>query len=237
MQEPLNSFGADFHSIGFLPPITGYIGNDFNVGSYQNLPYVIPDIGVIPVHYIPPPPFTPMFDVITGVPAHIGTFTTPTGLTLADFDATSANVLVMVDGEWGVVDPGPHLPFFDPPQAETGGPYVIDLDEILTLDASGSLGSNTSGFLSDISSYEWDLDDDGSFETNVGDDAVFQVSSNYLESLQLGVGVHDIRLKITDELFEMAFADTTLTITPEPATLSLLALGGLVMLRQRSLRV
>ena len=86
----------DYASIGFQPGnlVTGYIGPvNFNAGNYQSAnEYAIQNIGVSDVYHMPPPG-PPQVPVDLGVPALIGTLTTPTGLTLDDFAATSANVI------------------------------------------------------------------------------------------------------------------------------------------------
>lgn len=111
--------------------------------------------------------------------------------------------------------------------ADAGGPYVIAAGETLTLDASGSWNPDY------ITSYSWDLDNDGIYETD-GGGPLCVLSYAYLASLGLDVGgPYDIRLKVTDvpPLFDTAYSQ--LTITPEPATLGLLLLGGLALLRRK----
>ncbi len=99
----------------------------------------------------------------------------------------------------------------EPPVADANGPYTLYAGDTLTLDASGSTDDEN-----DITSYVWDLDDDGVFETDAGTQAVFDVSYAYLESLGLGIGVdYNIHLKVTDG-DEQADTDTT-TLTIEPA--------------------
>ena len=126
-----------------------------------------------------------------------------------------------------VVDPAgtPCAPWADP-----GGPYVIDEGEALTLDASWSMDLNDD---SEIASYLWDLDDNGVYETDAGLDPLCVLSYAELTSLGLGAGSYDIRLKLTDTtgLFDTAYGQ--LTITPEPATLAMLLLSGLALLRRR----
>ena len=96
---------GDFAQMGFQPQfrLQGPIGPDFNAGNFQRADeYAIHNIGVTPLQIGPPPPFPapPPYDIDLGVPAHIGTFTTPAGLGLPagsqeghdDFSA-SANLL------------------------------------------------------------------------------------------------------------------------------------------------
>lgn len=239
---------------GFLPMTftDGTVSGMYNFGNYQNndstiLPIAgvgagIEGIGMVPVHELG------IFgDVNLAVPAHLGTITTSPGLNLSDFTGEIPGLLnAASDG---------HLPeeevtlctalecnFYTlPPVADASGPYVIDLDEILILDASGSQGSiehwEEDGIVYNgqysIDLYEWDLDDDGVFETNADENAVFPINPTYLESLQLGVGVHDIHLKVTDDWGISVSAGTTLTIVPEPMMLALLSLGGFALIRRR----
>ena len=85
-----NNLGT-LDGIGFLPGnlVAGYIFADFNAGNYQTAgAYAIQDIGINPV-YIASPPIT----VDLGVPALLGTLTTPTGLGEADFGPDGAGLL------------------------------------------------------------------------------------------------------------------------------------------------
>ena len=119
---------------------------------------------------------------------------------------------------------------FDP-IADAGGPYVIDEGQTLTLDATESWH----GYDIDITSYSWDLDNDGSYET--AGDSTTVLSYSYLTSLGLDVGgPYDISLEVWDDLGLSDRDYTQLTITPEPATLGLLLIGGLTLLRRRRSR-
>ena len=117
------------------------------------------------------------------------------------------------------------LPSF-PPYDDAGAPPVNDLDDILIPDTSDPLPAAPVSYILD----ESDLDDDVSFETTVDDYDIFTVSPTYLESLQLDIGVHDLHVWGTNNRRLFSTSDATLTIVPEPATLSLLALGGLGIL-------
>jgi len=112
--------------------------------------------------------------------------------------------------------------------AQAGGPYTISPGVGLSLDASGSLDEGAT-----ITSYRWDLNEDGVFETDAGSQPSHQVDYGYLESLGLGVGSYYISLQETDSLGYVDTVYTPLEVLPEPATLSLLALGGLAAMRRR----
>ncbi len=110
-----------------------------------------------------------------------------------------------------------------PPVAIAGGPYLLDLDitDSITLDASGSVGT-----------LEWDIDNDGHYGEVFGEQPT--LTYQYLQSRGLGLGTHTIGLQAYDPFRDDGdTAATTLTIVPEPATMSLLALGALAMLRRR----
>jgi len=91
-----------------------------------------------------------------------------------------------------------------PPMAQAGGyrvdgavvgPYTIALGEDLNLDAAGSMDPDEPCGDS-IQSYEWDVGNDGNFDGFVGEALV--VSAAELEGLGLGIGTHEVRLRVTD---------------------------------------
>jgi len=116
-----------------------------------------------------------------------------------------------------------------PPTANADGPYTIWTGAPLILNASGSTDPHEQ-----IVSYMWDLDDDGVFETDAVDQPFFVVDYEDMQNLGLAVGgMHDIHLKVTDSTGLFDTDSSSLRIVPEPATLSLLTLGGLALVRRR----
>jgi len=103
-------------------------------------------------------------------------------------------------------------PINSPPVADAGGPYIINVGDTLTLDASGSTDDHN-----DITSYVWDLDDDGTFETDAVGQAVFSVDYAHLDSLGLiAGGPYDIHVQVTDTEQQSDTDTSTLTIAPPP---------------------
>jgi len=136
-----------------------------------------------------------------------------------------------------------YLEPYSPPgaiYADAGGPYQINIGETLTLDASGTLAPGCW----DVK-YRWDLDYQGYYETKAGRQAIFDVP--YADLLALGLSPNPgnpvpIRLRAYADTsdgggmvsdYVTTYVTTTLEIIPEPASLGLLALGGLAVLRRR----
>lgn len=116
-----------------------------------------------------------------------------------------------------------------PPDADAGGPYTITSGQALVLDGNESWYSVNS-----IASYQWDLDNNGVFETDAGSNAVFSVDYDDLLAIGLGIGgPYSIGLQVMDSLGESDTASGTLTITPEPTTIALLAFGALTLARRK----
>jgi len=80
----------------------------------------------------------------------------------------------------------------EPPVADAGGPYLIDMGDDLYLDGTGSSDPDTAHGDS-IVSYEWDLNDDGEYNDATGETTVV-IFNDY--------GVYTVGLKVTDSLGE-----------------------------------
>ncbi len=93
VQNTLSSITAGFQPIGFVSvPVQGDVGGNFNAGNFQGFGLAsIPGIGMIDPLIVPHPFGGPIVNL--GVPALLGTLTTPTGLGVLDLDATSAGAL------------------------------------------------------------------------------------------------------------------------------------------------
>jgi|SaaInl7_200m_RNA_FD_contig_31_895038_length_677_multi_33_in_0_out_0_1 hypothetical protein len=92
VENTLNVLGPDYQPDGFLSPVSGYIGADFNAGNYQGSAAAIQGIGIVPV-YQAPPTGVPVPPVDLAVPALLGTLTTPGGLGAGDFATDGAGLL------------------------------------------------------------------------------------------------------------------------------------------------
>jgi hypothetical protein len=92
-----------------------------------------------------------------------------------------------------------------PPVADAGGPYQMCVgSNTLTLDASGSLGRG-----SNIVSYEWDFTGAITF-TPV--DATGVTTNQAAFFAGLGIGTHDVGLRITDDLGNVVIDYSTVTV-------------------------
>ena len=113
-------------------------------------------------------------------------------------------------------------------RAEADGPYAIDVGEEITLSGRHSGWNGIDGGL------EWSLE--GHY---IGTDEMQQISYDTLvNDFGLLVGEHQVQIRAwahdwdTGALIE-DFDTATLTITPEPASISLILLGGLLLTKKR----
>ena len=95
VENTLGTVNVAYSVIGFSSAnfLSGEVGGRFNAGNFQNFgDHAITGIGMVPVDepggY---PPSTP--HVLLGVPALLGTLTTPPGLGEADFEPAGAGLL------------------------------------------------------------------------------------------------------------------------------------------------
>ena len=116
------------------------------------------------------------------------------------------------------------LNFPTPPVADPNGPYRILVGEGLTLDGSGSYDPDGGS----IVEYLWSV---GALSHDAGASAITNFTwadlGNYFGIT--GNGVYTIRLTVKDDEQQVAWAETTLTVVPEPATVCLFA-GALAAL-------
>lgn len=116
------------------------------------------------------------------------------------------------------------------PSADALGPYECSPSVDLTLDGSESFDPDGGN----IVTWLWDMDNDGEYDDASGPILVY--TKDALETLfGLGLGDHTIGLMVYDDEGESGMDSAMLSITPEPATMALLALGGLsIVLRRRA---
>ena len=82
-ENVLGTLNGSYSPIGFQAGnlLKGYISGKYNAGNFQSYTAPISGIGKVPV-FIMPPPGPPPIPVNLGVPALLGTLTTPAGLHL-----------------------------------------------------------------------------------------------------------------------------------------------------------
>ena len=92
-ENTLGTLSATYQPVGFQSFVSGDVGGNFNAGNFQGSGAAgILGIGMVPV-FVAPPVGVPTPPVDLGVPALLGTLTTPEGLGAQDFAALSAGIL------------------------------------------------------------------------------------------------------------------------------------------------
>lgn len=121
-------------------------------------------------------------------------------------DATGNDEWIGIDDILVTGTPFPN----QPPVAHAGGPYVVDLDQDLVLNATGS--SDPDAACGDsIASYGWDLDGNGAFSDVSGATPTVTPATRALFGLG-AAGSYAPRVRVTDTEFARSTNGATLTI-------------------------
>ncbi len=104
-ENTLSAMNSSYQTVGITPGnlVAGDVGGKFNAGNYQGTgAYALLNIGLVPVQVISPIPALPSVDL--GVPALLGTLTTPAGLGAADFCNDSKSGLFNLEADGFLAD-------------------------------------------------------------------------------------------------------------------------------------
>jgi len=136
-----------------------------------------------------------------------GQYDDASGVTVA-FNSTTDGVVTVGlrvtddDGDWST-DTAQVTVNNVAPTADAGGPYTVEEDVQLVLDASASSDPGN-----DIGLYEWDLDNDGQFDDATG------VTATYTWAI---ANTYIVKVKVTDDAtFDTASATVTVTEVNDP---------------------
>jgi autotransporter-associated beta strand protein len=102
------------------------------------------------------------------------------------------------------------------PLAVPGGPYTAFVGGSLILNGSGSLPSDGET----ISSYEWDLDNDGDFDEAItGATPAAIPQADLVATYGMSLGSNTIKLRVTDSAAKTSTVETTVNIVPGTAVI------------------
>jgi autotransporter-associated beta strand protein len=100
------------------------------------------------------------------------------------------------------------------PLAIPGGPYTVFIGGSLLLNGNASIPSGNAT----ITSWEWDLDNDGDFDENITGATPTAISQEDLVNVHgMSLGSNTIKLRVTDSDTKTAIAETTVNILPATA--------------------
>ncbi len=93
--------------------------------------------------------------------------------------------------------------------ADAGGPYTVLPGGVLELDAGGSVAADGET----ITSYEWDLNNDGNFGDVTGETPAPIVFEDLLEDWDMQIGSNTIQLRVTDSASNTSIVSTTVDLS------------------------
>jgi hypothetical protein len=114
------------------------------------------------------------------------------------------------------------------PIANPGGPYAVPLNGSLSLNGGASLASDGQT----ITTYEWDLDNDGDFDEEITGVTPSSITYLQLQTIYgMTVGPNTIKLRVTDSSSKTSTTEGTVTLDPpigcQLGVLNLSANGGI----------